>query len=77
MKLDLTEVGRRIGISRTTVRRRIDAGKINAQVDPETGYLVVDEEEVERYKSLFVAYIPPEEKTSADNPQHSQHSHSG
>lgn len=48
-KLNLTEAGRRIGLSPQTVKRRIDQGRIRADVDTDTDRLVVDEAEVDRY----------------------------
>jgi len=56
--LNLTEAGRRIGKSRTTVKRLIDEGKIAASIDPANGYPVVSESEVQRYLSSFPPYIP-------------------
>lgn len=48
-KLTLAEVGRQIGMCAGSVRRRIDQGRIVAEIDSDTGYLVVDPAEVERY----------------------------
>jgi excisionase family DNA binding protein len=69
--LNLTEVGKRLGMSRTTVRKRIDSGSIKALVDPETGWLRVPEDEVEEYRSRFVVYIPPQE-SQPSQPSHVQ-----
>ena len=81
-KYDLTETGRRIGLSRTTVRRRIDQGLIRAEVDTDSGFLVVDSGEVERYLAQrWRPYTPPVNVThTADtthNAEHSQSTHDG
>ena len=59
MLLNLTEAGRRLGVDRMTVRDRIEKGLIAAKVDPATGYLLVDEDEIVRYVSNFPTYQPP------------------
>jgi predicted site-specific integrase-resolvase len=69
--LNLTEAGKRLGMSRTTVKKRIDAGSITALVDPDTGWLRVSEDEVEAYRSRFVVYIPPQE-SQPSQPSHVQ-----
>ena len=69
MRLNLTEAGQRLGMSRTTVRKRIDAGSILAVVDPDTGWLLVEESEIDRYQSRFLPFKPPHELQSSQ-PSH-------
>ncbi|MCM2370948.1 helix-turn-helix transcriptional regulator [Aporhodopirellula aestuarii] len=59
MVLNLTDAGVRIGKSRTTVRKMILRGSLKAKVDPDSGRLVVREEEIERYLDSFEDFVPP------------------
>lgn len=70
MMLNLTEAGRRIGRSRTTVKRLIDEGILRAYIDPASGNPVVDEAEVERYWGNAAVYVP--HKTQLSQPSHAK-----
>ena len=72
MMLNLTEAGRRIGRSRTTVKRLIDEGILRAYIDPANGHPVVDEQEIERYWRDAAIYIPPH-KPQVSQPSHADH----
>ena len=69
MRLNLTEAGLRLGMSRTTVKKRIDAGSIAALEDPDTGRPVIEESEIERYLASFRPYVPTHE-TQPSQPSH-------
>ena len=64
MHLNLTEFGRRIGKSRTTVRALIESGIIQADIDPANRRLVIDEREVERYLAAYRRYTPAKTEPS-------------
>lgn len=61
MRLNLTEAGRRLGLSRTTIKKRVDAGEIKAVIDPHTGWKLIEESELRRYEAKFLPYVPPQE----------------
>lgn len=67
--MSLTEFGRRIGKSRTTVAKMVDRGVVNAKIDPDNGWRVIEDVELERYFSSFEKYNP------VSTPQPSQSSH--
>jgi hypothetical protein len=69
MHLNLTEAGKRLGRSRTWVKKRVDSGDIAALADPDTGYPVITEEEIRRYERSFLPYVPPQQ-TQLSQPSH-------
>jgi hypothetical protein len=75
--LSLTEFGSRLNPrrSRTWVANRITDGTIQAVEHERTGERLIEETEVERYKSGFKPYVPKLQQSHETQP--SQPSHTG
>lgn len=72
MRMNLTEAGKRIGKSRTTVLKLINAGLLDAEIDPLNGRKVVTEQALQKYDTMFKTFVPATQET-----QPSQSSHAG